>query len=248
MRGSADRNTRCSVWSSSRRTGSATPSWRCRRSRSPPRSPARAHRGRRAAGGRAAVPLVPEVDERSSSAPRVAGTRRDWRVAGAESRPPVRHRAAAAELVSRRAARARAGIPERWGYRADCAAAADARDCAADGGVHQADYYQRWSRRSALRPVRASRGSRVSAAARSAADRLLTGAGWNGRTPLVALAPGAAYGGAKRWPPERVRGAGRGAGRRRRRVGAGRQRGRCARPARTSSIAAHAVRATGSST
>ena len=32
------------------------------------------------------------------------------------------------------------------------------------------------------------------------ADRL-TRAGWNGRTPLAALAPGAAYGGAKRWPP-----------------------------------------------
>jgi heptosyltransferase-2 len=34
---------------------------------------------------------------------------------------------------------------------------------------------------------------------RTAADRLQA-AGWDGRAPLAALAPGAAYGGAKKWP------------------------------------------------
>jgi heptosyltransferase-2 len=35
---------------------------------------------------------------------------------------------------------------------------------------------------------------------RQAGSTLLTNAGWDGQSPLVALAAGAAYGGAKRWP------------------------------------------------
>jgi heptosyltransferase-2 len=37
---------------------------------------------------------------------------------------------------------------------------------------------------------------------RAAGAGLLAGAGWDGVTPLVALAPGAAFGGSKRWPPQ----------------------------------------------
>jgi lipopolysaccharide heptosyltransferase II len=97
----------------------------------------------------------------------------------------------------------RAGIPERWGYGGAVRRRWLTRSIPRVDGGHQADYYRRLV--AALGFPNGPREPRlaVSEAARSAADRLLADAGWDGSAPLVALAPGAAYGGAKRWPPER---------------------------------------------
>ena len=96
----------------------------------------------------------------------------------------------------------RAGIPERWGYRTGWRGSLLTRAVARPSGLHQIASYQRLV--SALGFPNASTAPQVlvPAAARDAAARLLTAHGWDGRSPLVALAPGAAYGGAKRWPPE----------------------------------------------
>ena len=98
---------------------------------------------------------------------------------------------------------ARAGIPERWGYRTDWRGMLLTRAIGrAPAGLHQIDYY-----RHLVRALGFSNGSdapqlEVSAEIRAAAAHTLTQAGWDGQTPLVAMAPGAAYGGAKRWPTE----------------------------------------------
>jgi heptosyltransferase-2 len=95
----------------------------------------------------------------------------------------------------------RAGIPERWGHRTDWRGALLTRAVLPPGDhVHQAAYYQHLT--SGLGFPSGPLEPRVepSADVRRAGDDLLAAAGWDGRTPLVALAPGAAYGGAKRWP------------------------------------------------
>jgi heptosyltransferase II len=94
----------------------------------------------------------------------------------------------------------RAGIGERWGYRTDFRAPLLTRRVVAPVSVHQAEYYQHLVR--ALGFATGALVPRVDlpAAARAAASDLLRREGWDGRAPLVALAPGAAYGGAKRWP------------------------------------------------
>jgi heptosyltransferase II len=96
----------------------------------------------------------------------------------------------------------RAGVAERWGYRTGWRGSLLTRAIPAPRGVHQIEYYQHLVR--ALGFPSGPSGPRVTVppGARDAGRTLLVESGWNGRTPLVALAPGAAYGGAKRWPPE----------------------------------------------
>jgi heptosyltransferase-2 len=97
-----------------------------------------------------------------------------------------------------------AGVPERWGYAADFRSPLLTRAIPKPkGSRHQARYYQHLTE--ALGASAGPLESVLSAGADdlAAARALLTARGWDGVRPLVALAPGAAYGHAKRWPPER---------------------------------------------
>jgi len=97
----------------------------------------------------------------------------------------------------------RARIPERWGYGSDWRGPLLTRTVARPRhGLHQVEYYQRLVQ--ALGFANGPDHPRIEATdamQRAGADALAR-AGWNKESPLVALAPGAAYGGAKRWPPE----------------------------------------------
>ena len=97
-----------------------------------------------------------------------------------------------------------AGVPERWGYAADFRSSLLTRAVPKPrGSRHQARYYQQLTETlgAPAGPLEAvlTAGERDVAEARA----LLAARGWSGGRPLVALAPGAAYGHAKRWPPER---------------------------------------------
>jgi heptosyltransferase-2 len=96
-----------------------------------------------------------------------------------------------------------AGIPERWGYRANVRGALLTRAVARPSGLHQAEYYQQLVHALGFPNGPMEPRIALSPATHAAATTMLREAGWDGRAPLVALAPGAAYGAAKRWPPER---------------------------------------------
>ena len=149
--------------------------------------------------------LVPEVDDTILlSKPAAMHDVARWRALGAELAdggfdtalllPNSMH---AALLVSR------AGIPERWGYRAGWRGRLLTRAIARPSGVHQVASYQQLVAALGFANGPAVPRVRVPQEARDTAARLLTAEGWDGHAPLVGLAPGAAYGGAKRWPPVR---------------------------------------------
>ncbi len=94
----------------------------------------------------------------------------------------------------------RAGIPERWGYRSDWRGPLLTRAVARPGRGHQAHYYQRLVAELGFRNGPQRPQLTVPDDVRAAASLLLREAGWDSGAPLVAIAPGAAYGSAKRWP------------------------------------------------
>jgi lipopolysaccharide heptosyltransferase II len=98
----------------------------------------------------------------------------------------------------------RAGIPERWGYRTDWRGPLLTRAIDPPEPSHQVEYYRRLVSALGLAPSGSSSDPPdlpLTDALRETGVRELKVAGWDGVRPLVALAPGAAYGGAKRWPP-----------------------------------------------
>jgi heptosyltransferase-2 len=98
---------------------------------------------------------------------------------------------------------ARSGISERWGYRTGGRGFLLTRGIRADPtGLHQIDSYQRLVGALGFANGASEPRVEVSSDLREAGARALAAAGWDGSAPLVGLAPGAAFGGAKRWPPE----------------------------------------------
>jgi heptosyltransferase-2 len=94
-----------------------------------------------------------------------------------------------------------AGIPERWGY------AADLRRSLLTRAIprptvrrHQTEYYRHLVSALGIETGPLAWPLVVSDQAIAQARELLRSRGWDEARPLVVVAPGAAYGGAKRWP------------------------------------------------
>ncbi len=97
---------------------------------------------------------------------------------------------------------ARAGVRERWGYRTDWRGMLLTRAVdRAPAGTHQIDYYQRLVAALGFENGSSTPQLEIAAGLREKGMDLLRRAGWDGRMPLAGIAPGAAFGSAKRWPP-----------------------------------------------
>ena len=92
---------------------------------------------------------------------------------------------------------AHARVPERWGYDTDWRGRWLTKALRRPApSVHQADYYLALTTAAGLAPAARVARLIVPEAAHAAAAALLP------QRPIVVLAPGAAYGRAKQWPPE----------------------------------------------
>jgi len=99
----------------------------------------------------------------------------------------------------------RAGIPERWGYRAAGRGWILTRAVTPPRAhIHQVDYYLGLVRALGCEGGPGVPRLRASSVSRARADGLLEQAGIQPGDRLIGFAPGAAYGHAKRWPPDRV--------------------------------------------
>ena len=96
-----------------------------------------------------------------------------------------------------------AGIPERWGYRHEFRSVLLTRAVPPPSRVHQVEFYQYLTAALGFARGPLTPELRVSDELRMRGRTLLLERGWDGRAPLVAVAPGAAFGGAKRWPAAR---------------------------------------------
>jgi heptosyltransferase-2 len=100
---------------------------------------------------------------------------------------------------------ARAGVGERWGYAtAGRRWLLTRRVTRVRGIVHQADYYRALVRGLGIECDDALPAIQPSAASAERAAALLAARGVAAGTRLVGIAPGAAYGQAKQWPPDRL--------------------------------------------
>jgi heptosyltransferase-2 len=96
----------------------------------------------------------------------------------------------------------RAAVTERWGYAADWRRPFLTRAIARPGGSrHQGAYYQHLVRQLGMPNGPLEPSLSIPSAAVDESQALLSARGWTGTRPLLVIAPGAAYGTAKRWLP-----------------------------------------------
>jgi heptosyltransferase II len=99
----------------------------------------------------------------------------------------------------------RAGIPERWGYAADLRSRLLTRAVPRPRTpLHQGAYYQHLVRELGLETGPLEPALTIPPAAVDDARAVLVARGWDSVSPLIVLAPGAAYGKAKQWIPSHV--------------------------------------------